>query len=85
MSDLLDYVCDPDGTLRKRIELFSLYYVALATGVLIAVLLATMFWNLCAYRQIQQLRRALYHSILRQEIGWFDSVEPGILSTRLVE
>ena len=84
-SNLLDYICDPDGTLRNRIELFSLYYVGLATGVLTAVFLATTCWNLCAYRQIQQLRRALYHSILRQEIEWFDSIKPGILSTRLVE
>ena len=83
-SDFLDYVCDTDGTLRWRIGVFSLYYVALATGMLITVFLATTFWNLSAYRQIQRLRRALYHSILRQEIGWFDSVETGVLSTRLV-
>ena len=80
-----DYVCDPSGTLRWRIGVFSLYYVALATGILITVFLATIFWNLSAYRQIQRLRRALYHSILRQEIGWFDTVETGMLSTRLVE
>ena len=84
-SNFLDYICDPDGTLRWRIGVFSLYYVALATGILIAVFLATMFWNLSAYHQIQRLRRALYHSILRQEIGWFDSIETGVLSTRLVE
>ena len=84
-SDYLDYICDPDGMLRWRIGIFSLYYVALATDILITVFLATMFWNLSAYRQIQRLRRALYHSILRQEIGWFDSVETGVLSTRLVE
>ena len=83
--DLLDYVCDPDSTLRKRIGLFSLYYVVLATGVLTAVFLATVFWNLSAYYWIQRLRRALYRSILRQEIGWFDSVEPGMLSTSLME
>ena len=84
-NDFLDYLCDPSGTLRWRIGVFSLYYVALATGILITVFLATMFWNLSAYRQIQRLRRALYHSILRQDIGWFDSVETGMLSTRLVE
>ena len=80
-----DYVCDPSGTLRWRIGVFSLYYVALATGILVTVFLTTMFWNLSAYHQIRRLRRALYHSILRQEIGWFDTVETGMLSTRLVE
>ena len=85
LSNLLDYVCDPDGMLRQRIGLFSLYYVILATGMLTAVLLATMFWNLSAYHQIQRLRRALYLSILRQEIGWFDSIETGMLSRSLVK
>jgi ATP-binding cassette subfamily B (MDR/TAP) protein 1 len=85
MSDYLEYICDPDGTLRWRIGVFSLYYIALATGILITVFLATTLWNLSAYRQIHRLRRVLYHSILRQEIGWFDSVETGVLSTRLVE
>jgi hypothetical protein len=36
MSDYLDYICDPDGTLRWRIGVFSLYYIALATGILIS-------------------------------------------------
>ena len=85
MSNFLDYICDPGGILRWRIGVFSLYYVALATGVPITVFLATILWNLSAYCQIRRLRRALYHSILRQEIGWFDSVETGVLSTRLVE
>ena len=78
MSNFLDYICDPSGTLRWRIGVFSLYYVALATGVLIMVFLATI-------SQILRLRRALYHSILYQEIGWFDSVETGVFSARLVE
>ena len=84
-NNLLDYVCDPNGTLRWQIGLISLFYLAVATGVLAAVFLATTFWNLSAYHQTKKLRKALYHSILRQEIGWFDTVKTGLLSTRLVE
>lgn len=82
---LLEYLCDPDGTLRREIGLFSLYYVALATGVLIAVFLSTTLWNLSAFHQIQKMRKALYQSILHQDIGWFDTVETGDLGSRLVK
>ena len=79
------YLDNPDATLLREIGLFSLYYIGLATGVLIATFLATMFWNFSAYRQTRRMRMAFYHSILRQEIGWFDVTEANELSTRLAE
>ena len=75
----------PDSTLLKQIGLYSLYYVGMATGVLIATFLATVFWNISAYRQTRRMRLAFYRSILRQEIGWFDVTEANELSTRLAE
>ena len=83
--EILRYICDPDVILRKQIGLYSLYYVCLATGVLIAMFLATTLWNLSAYRQAQKLQIAFYRSILRQNIAWFDTTESGQLSTRLAE
>ena len=74
-----------DSTLLREIGRFALYYVALATGVLIATFLATVFWNISAYRQTRKMRKAFYHSILRQEIGWFDVSDANELSTRLAE
>lgn len=79
------YLTTPDATLLERIGLYALYYVALASGVLIATFLATVFWNISAYRQTRRMRMAFYHSILRQEIGWFDVNEANELSTRLAE
>ena len=79
------FLDNPDATLLSRIGLFSLYYVGLATGVLIANFLATIFWNISAYRQTRRMRMAFYRSILRQEIGWFDVTEANELSTRLAE
>ena len=85
IENLVPYLCDPDATLRSEIGLYSLYYIALATGVLITVFLATTFWNLSAFHQVHKMRKDLYHSILRQNIGWFDEVETGEISTTLVE
>lgn len=84
-SNVLDYACDPDTQLRDTIGTFSLYYIGLATGTLIAVFLATLFWNVSAYRQTRRMRQAFYRSILYQEIGWFDVNEANELSTRLAE
>lgn len=84
-ANVLDYICEPDATLRYEIGIFSLYYIGMATGVLISVFLATVFWNASAYRQTRRMRQAFYHSILHQEIGWFDVNEASELSTRLAE
>ena len=84
-SNLLKYVCDPDSTLRMQIGFYSVYYVALATCVLFATFLSTTLWNLSAHRQVQKMRKTLYQSIIHQDIGWFDSVETGDITTRLVE
>ena len=83
--DIVSYACFSDDKLRENIGLLSLYYVAIATGVLIALFFATIFWNLSAYRQTRRMRLAFYSSILRQEIGWFDVTEAAQLNTRLVE
>jgi ABC-type multidrug transport system fused ATPase/permease subunit len=84
-SNLGRYFANPDSTLLTETGLYSLYYVGLATGVLIATFLATVLWNISAYRQTRRMRMAFYHSILRQEIGWFDVSDANELSTRLAE
>ena len=82
---ILGYVCDPGGTLLSEIGLFSILYVALATGVFIVTFLATVVWNVSAYRQSRKMRLAFFRSILRQDIGWFDVNGVSELSTRLAE
>lgn len=84
-GNILDYACEPDTRLRNEIGLFSFYYIGLATATLITVFLATLFWNVSAYRQTRRMRQAFYQSILHQEIGWFDVNEANQLSTRLAE
>lgn len=84
-TSTLDYACDPDTQLRNTIGTFSLYYIGLATATLVTVFLATVFWNVSAYRQTRRMRQAFYRSILHQEIGWFDVNEANELSTRLAE
>jgi ABC-type multidrug transport system fused ATPase/permease subunit len=37
-----------------------------------------------AERQVRRIRFALFRSIMHQEMGWFDQLNPGELSSRLV-
>ena len=82
-SNILNLVCDPEGVFIDEINKFSLIYLGLGIGVLLAAFIANLFWNISAYRQTQGMRKAFYRSILRQEIGWFDVNETAELNTRL--
>ena len=37
-----------------------------------------------AEHQVRRMRFALFRSIMNQEMGWFDKLSPGELSSRLV-
>ena len=76
---------DRDRLLRGDVALYSYYYVAMATGMVIASFLSTLFWNLSAYQQTRRMRLAFFRSIMKQSIGWFDVNPSGELSTRLSE
>lgn len=39
---------------------------------------------MAAERQVRRIRYALFRSIMTQEIGWFDQLNSGELSSRLV-
>ena len=76
---------DPGSLLRSEIGVIALYYVGLASGLLIASFSSTLFWNLSAYRQTRRLRQAFFRAVMKQEIGWFDVNPPAQLNSRLSE
>lgn len=84
-SSIVRYACNPAGSLRFNVGQLSLFYLGIATGVLVALFFANIFWNVSAYRQTKRMRLAFYKAILRQELGWFDVNEASQLNTRLVE
>ena len=72
---------DLNGEMTK----FTLYYVYLAAGNLVVAYGQMAFWSLTATRQVKKMRLALFSSILKQDIGWFDTSEPGELNNRFTE
>ncbi|XP_075443283.1 ATP-binding cassette sub-family B member 5 isoform X2 [Ascaphus truei] len=65
--------------------LFSLYYVGIGAGVLVCGYVQVSFWVLSAARQTRKMRTTFFHSVLAQEITWFDVTKSGQLNTRLTE
>ena len=62
---------------------FALYYVYLAIGNLVVAYGQMAFWSLTATRQVRKMRLAFFRSVLKQDIGWFDTTDPGELNSRL--
>ncbi|XP_025418287.1 multidrug resistance protein 1-like [Sipha flava] len=62
---------------------FSLYYLYIGLGVLVAAFIQTLCWEIACERQVHRLRKIFYRQILRQEISWYDLSDDGDLTTKL--
>lgn len=71
--------------LEEQMVQFALYYVYLAIGNLVVAYGQMAMWSLTATRQVKKMRLAFFRSILRQDIGWFDTNDSGELNSRLTE
>ena len=69
--------------LNVQMEDFALYYVYLAIGNLFVAYGQMAMWSLTATRQVRQMRLHFFRSVLKQDIGWFDTTDPGELNSRL--
>lgn len=88
-GDLIDKFIDYGGgkepDLEEKMVQFALYYVYLAIGNLVVAYGQMAMWSLTATRQVKKMRLAFFRSILRQDIGWFDTNDSGELNSRLTE
>uniref|UniRef100_A0A1B6CUX9 ABC-type xenobiotic transporter n=1 Tax=Clastoptera arizonana TaxID=38151 RepID=A0A1B6CUX9_9HEMI len=64
-------------------ETFSVYYLFIGLGVLIAAFIQILCWELACERQVHHLRRIFFQQMLRQDISWYDVNDKGDLSTKL--
>ncbi|KAM3581172.1 hypothetical protein VKS41_006610 [Umbelopsis sp. WA50703] len=60
-----------------------LIFVYLGTANLVLGYICQCFWVLSGEFQTRRIRKMYVHSILRQDMGWFDQAEEGSLTTRL--
>ena len=79
----LNETSGPDPDLNDQMQDFALYYVYLAIGNLVVAYGQMAMWSLTATRQVRKMRLAFFRSVLKQDIGWFDTTDPGELNSRL--
>uniref|UniRef100_A0A9J8BFG7 ATP-binding cassette sub-family B member 5 n=2 Tax=Cyprinus carpio TaxID=7962 RepID=A0A9J8BFG7_CYPCA len=83
-----EYVTLPQSsneTLGEQMTRHAINYSIMGFVVLVAAYMQVAFWTLAAGRQVKKLRKKFFHSIMKQEIGWFDVNETGQLNTRLTD
>ena len=73
LNSASNFICDPDQTLVEETTTLSIGLAILAAVLLLTRFLSNFLWTLSAYRQSRRMRIAFYQSVLRQEIGWFET------------
>ncbi|XP_060270944.1 ATP-binding cassette sub-family B member 5 isoform X3 [Ovis aries] len=63
----------------------TLYYVGIGVTALIFGYIQISFWVMTAARQTKRIRKQFFHSVLAQDISWFDSCDIGELNTRMTD
>uniref|UniRef100_A0A3B3S3W5 ABC transmembrane type-1 domain-containing protein n=1 Tax=Paramormyrops kingsleyae TaxID=1676925 RepID=A0A3B3S3W5_9TELE len=61
------------------------YFVGIGVAVLILGTFQVMLFLLAATRQTKRIRERYFHSVIHQQMGWFDIHQIGVLITRLTE
>ncbi|TWW79227.1 Multidrug resistance protein 1 [Takifugu flavidus] len=74
-----------NSTLEADMQRFSIYYSILGFVVLVVAYLQMSLWTLTAARQAKRIRELFFHSIMQQDISWYDVTETGELNTRLTD
>ncbi|XP_047610351.1 ATP-binding cassette sub-family B member 5 [Phacochoerus africanus] len=71
--------------INEDVIVLTLYYVAIGISALVFGYMQISFWVMTAARQTKRIRKQFFHSILAQDISWFDSCDIGELNTRMTE
>lgn len=61
----------------------TLYYVGIGAAALVLGYVQISFWVITAARQTTRIRKQFFHSILAQDISWFDGTDICELNTRM--
>lgn len=88
-GELIDKFIENDSgkelDINKEMETFAIYYVYISIGTIVFGYIQNSFWLMASINQGFKIRTSAFESIMRQDIGWFDTTDPGELSTRLSE
>ncbi|KAF7529216.1 hypothetical protein G7054_g9911 [Neopestalotiopsis clavispora] len=69
---------------RRQIVTYSLYWVYLSVAIFVLIYTATVGFYYVGERTARALRNAYLKSVIRQNMAFFDTHEPGQVSTRIM-
>ncbi|XP_059027307.1 ATP-binding cassette sub-family B member 5 [Mustela lutreola] len=61
----------------------TLYYTGIGVTALVFGYMQISFWVITAARQTKRIRKQFFHSVLAQDIKWFDGCDIGEFNTRM--
>ncbi|KAL0085182.1 P-loop containing nucleoside triphosphate hydrolase protein [Phycomyces blakesleeanus] len=82
VSNLTEQLSNPTDLLNATMPMI-LTYVYIGTASLVAAYIARACWIFTGENQTRRIRQKYMHSILRQDMSWFDKAGDGSLTTRL--
>ncbi|KAL7321325.1 hypothetical protein PS15m_001109 [Mucor circinelloides] len=82
LGDLTASLANPSLLLDACMPLI-LIFVYLGTATLVAAYISNCFWIMTGENQSQRIKKAYMHSIMHQDMAWFDMADDGSLVTRL--
>lgn len=82
LKKLGEAIVDGSDLMEATMPIIKLY-AYLGTGVMAAAYISNCLWVLTGENQARRIRQLYVHSILRQDMSWFDKSEEGSLTTRL--
>ena len=77
-------IVEGEKTITEHMLTFAYWYIALGFGQIVAGYLASACMNISAERQATKIRKEYFAAMLRQEVGWYDNISSGELTTRLM-
>ncbi|CAI8032918.1 ATP-dependent translocase ABCB1 [Geodia barretti] len=75
--------CLTDEDFTSEVSLYCIYLTFVGIGVFLLAYIEISFFQMACERQVKKIRLYFYQSVLRQNIGWFDSNPSGELASRL--
>lgn len=74
-----------DDEVRDAGDRYALLFTWLSLGAFACGFAQVAFFTITSERQTLRIRKEYLDSILKQEIGWFDTTQPGELSSKIAE
>lgn len=82
ISNLTSSLSDTSNTLTATLPVIQTM-AYMGTAALVAAYTSTCLWVMTGESQTRRIRSLYLHSVLKQDMSWFDSATEGSLNTRL--